>query len=151
MPSDEPPRLDDASDSPSRAPRLQGRLHPLTLVMLLVNTLRGLLIPALIVLFTGSERTLGILLFLFLGLGLIPALIRYFTFTYRIESGELITRQGILERTERHIPLARVQDVRFEQGIMHRMLKVVDVHVETAGGKGAEASLSVLSKADAEA
>ena len=152
MPSDEPPRLDDApTDAPPRAPLLQGRLHPLTLALLLVNTLRGLLIPALIVLFTGSERTLGILLFLFLGLGLIPALIRYFTFTYRIESGELITRQGILERTERHIPLARVQDVRFEQGIMHRMLKVVDVHIETAGGKGAEASLSVLSKADADA
>jgi len=119
--------------------------------MLFVNTLRGLLIPALIVLFTGSERSLGILLFLFLGLGLIPTLIRYFTFTYRIEGGELITRQGILERTERHIPLARVQDVRFEQGIMHRMLKVVDVHVETAGGKGAEASLSVLSRSDADA
>ena len=152
MRSDEPPRQDDtASDSPSQAALLRGRLHPLTLGIVLVNTLRGLLIPALIVMFTGSERAFGILLFVFLGLGLIPTLIRYFTFTYRIESGELITRQGVLERTERHIPLARVQDVRFEQGIMHRMLKVVDVHIETAGGKGAEASLSVLSKADAEA
>jgi putative membrane protein len=138
------------SDERQAAP-LQGRLHPLTLVLFLLNTLTGLLIPGLIVMFTGSERSLGILLFLFLGLGLIPTLIRYFTFTYRIENGELITRQGILERTERHIPLARVQDVRFEQGIMHRLLKVVDVHIETAGGKGAEASLSVLSKADGEA
>ena len=146
MPSDEPPpRMTSVQAAPA-----QGRLHPLTLVLFLVNAVPGLLIPALVVWFTGSERALGIILLLFLGLGLIPTLIRYLTFTYRIENGELITRQGILERTERHIPLARVQDVRFEQGIVHRMLQVVDVHIETAGGKGAEASLSVLSKAEAE-
>lgn len=167
MLSDEPPRLDDAASppplppvlppleappvmSPVQAALLQGRLHPLTLVMFLFNAVRNFLIPALIVLFTGSQRTLGVMLLLFLGLGLVQTLIRYFTFTYRIENGELITRQGVLERTERHIPLARVQDVRFEQGVMHRVLKVVDVHVETAGGRGAEASLSVLSKTEAE-
>jgi putative membrane protein len=90
-----------------------------------------------------------ILLFV-VGLSLLGSLVRYFTFTYRIQGGELITRQGVLERRERNIPLTRVQDLRLEQGLIHRLLGVVDLHVETAGGQGAEASLSVLTRRDAE-
>jgi putative membrane protein len=81
---------------------------------------------------------------------LVLALVRYFTFTYRIEHGELITAHGMLGRTVRHIPLTRVQDIRIEQGVLHRLFGVAEVFVETAGGKGAEASLSVLSRAEAE-
>jgi putative membrane protein len=87
---------------------------------------------------------------LFVGLPVAWALIKYFTFTYRIEAGELITKQGLLGRTERNIPLARVQDIRIEQGVLHRMLGMADVFVETAGGRGPEASLSVLARAKAD-
>ena len=59
-------------------------------------------------------------------------------------------RQGLIGKQERHIPLARVQDVRLEQGVVHRVFGVVKVDIETAGGSGAEASLSVLSVAEAE-
>jgi putative membrane protein len=107
-------------------------------------------LPIIAVLLFGRRTNVSWVLMVFLALGLVRALVRYFTFTYRIEGGELITRQGILERTERHIPLSRVQDLRVEQGIVHRVLGVVDLHVDTAGGKGAEASLSVLSRAEAE-
>jgi putative membrane protein len=85
-----------------------------------------------------------------LAIALVQAIIRYFTFSFRIEGNDIITQQGILERTERHIPLDRVQEVRLEQGILHRLLRVTNVHVETAGGKGPEASLSVLSTEEAE-
>jgi putative membrane protein len=114
------------------------------------NAIRNLLIPAVIVLVTGSERSLGLMLLFFLGVNILQTLIRYFTFTYRVEGGELTTRQGLIERRERRIPLIRVQDLRVEQGLIHRLLGVVDLHVETAGGQGAEASLSVLMRADAE-
>jgi putative membrane protein len=81
------------------------------------------------------------------------AMLRYFTFSYWIadtaSGGELIIRSGILARTERHIPLPRVQDVRLKQGPMHRVLGVVEVEIETAGGQGAEAKLSVLAQAEA--
>jgi putative membrane protein len=135
---------------PPVLPVLAGHLHPLTLVVTLFNVVRNLLIPAVIVLVTRSEATLGVILLFFVGLNLLQSLVRYFTFTYRIQSGELITRQGLFERRERHIPLVRVQDLRLEQGLAHRILGVVDLHVETAGGQGAEASLSVLSRKDAE-
>ena len=146
-----PPRLEAPPDlASSVAMGFQGRLHPLTLVMIGFQAIRSFLIPALFVLFTGSQASLGIMLLFFLALNIGSRLIRYFTFTYRVEGGDLITRQGIIERQERRIPLARVQDLRLEQGLIHRCLRVVDVHVETAGGEGAEASLSVLSRAEAE-
>jgi putative membrane protein len=135
---------------PPLLPVLAGHLHPLTLVVVGFNAVRNLLIPAVIVFATGSQASLGIMLVFFLGLNLLQALIRYFTFTYRVEGGDLTTRMGLLERRERRIPLTRVQDLRLEQGLIHRFLGVVDLHVETAGGQGAEASLSVLSRADAE-
>ncbi|MCX8155700.1 MAG: PH domain-containing protein [Verrucomicrobiae bacterium] len=85
-----------------------------------------------------------------MGLSLTYSLIRYFTFSYRITPYELITTQGLVGRLERKIPLARVQDVRIEQSLLQRLLGVVELQIETAGGQGAEANLSVLSSAEAE-
>jgi len=158
MPSDAPPPLPEPS-LPSAPPPpvpfaahpvFQGRLHPLTLVFAAWSLVRGFIIPAIFILWFGPEKFLGGFLLVFVMIPLALAVVRYFTFTYRIEGGELITQHGILGRTERHIPLGRVQDIRIEQGVLHRIFDMADVHVETAGGQGAEASLSVLSRKEAE-
>ena len=128
----------------------EGRLHPMTLVFNAWSLVRGFIIPAILVLFFGSKGFMGGFVLVFIMLPMAVAIIRYFTFTYRIQGGELITAHGLLGRTERNIPLARVQDIRIEQGVLHRMFGMADVHVETAGGRGAEASLSVLAKDEAE-
>jgi putative membrane protein len=150
-----PPR-DAPVPLPYALPVPQARLHPLTLFFAAWNAVRGFVIPALVVLFLrrGSR-----------GLGWVPvaatmgaaalgwAMLKYYTFGYWVTDtpagGELIIRSGVLAKTERHIPLARVQDVRLKQGLMHRLLRVVEVEIETAGGQGAEAKLSVLSQREA--
>jgi putative membrane protein len=81
---------------------------------------------------------------------ILTAIARYFSFSYRIEGNELITQQGLLERKHRSIPLERIQEIRVEQGVLHRVFDVVDAKIETGGGEGAEASLSVLSRAEVE-
>jgi putative membrane protein len=129
---------------------LQGRLHPLTLLFAFYTSIRRLILPMIPLLFVGNRTVLGFLVVLMGGSIITRALVRYFTFSYRIEAGELITRQGIFERTERHIPLERVQEVRIEQGVLHRLFGVVEATVETAGGQGPEAQLSVLSRQEAE-
>jgi putative membrane protein len=134
----------------------QARLHPLTLFFAGWNALRGFIVPAIVVLVLrrgtrGLEwaPVAGTIAAVALGW----AMLKYFTFSYWISDtptgGELIIRSGILARTERQIPLARVQDVRLKQGPMHRLLRVLDVEIETAGGQGAEAKLSVLAQAEA--
>ena len=129
---------------------LEGRLHPMTLVFAMYNSIRRLIIPAVPLIFFGNRRSLVVFIPLMVAWTVLHALVRYFSFSYRIEGGELITRQGILERRERHIPVERVQEIRIEQGVLHRLFGVVDASIETAGGKGPEAALSVLSLGEAE-
>ena len=129
---------------------VSGRLHQLTLLIATVRAIKGLALPAIVVFLSGGGRTFGMLILMVLAVALVVAVVRYFTFSYRIEGGDLITRQGLLSRKERHIPLVRVQDLRFEAGPVHRLLGVVDVHVETAGAVGIEAELSVLARKVAE-
>ena len=130
----------------------QARLHVLTLFFAAWNAVRGFLIPILVVVFLRRDaRTLGWLpvagITATVAVGW--AMLKYFSLTYWITGGELVVRSGVLSRTERHIPLTRVQDVRLTQGPLHRALRVVDVQIETASGQGAEATLSVLSQAEA--
>ena len=59
-------------------------------------------------------------------------------------------RTGAISKNERHIPYSRIQNVDGVQTVFHRLLKVVDVKVQTAGGNEPEATMSVLPVADFE-
>jgi membrane protein YdbS with pleckstrin-like domain len=123
-------------------PLVSGRLHASTLLFRILGWLRSLLIPIVIFLVLGRHRVMLPFIILVLAGPIIVSVIRYFTFTYRIQGGELILKHGLLGRTERHIPLNRVQDVRVEQGVLHRLFQVADVQIDTAGGEGPDAVLS---------
>jgi putative membrane protein len=127
----------------------EGRLHPLTIAFGLLKAARGI-IPAIPLLLFGNKIYGFTLLIAIVASTVATALVRYFSFTYRIEGAELITQQGILERKQRSIPLERIQEIRVEQGVLHRFFDVVDAKIETGGGEGAEASLSVLSRSEVE-
>jgi putative membrane protein len=127
----------------------EGRLHPLTIAFGLLKAARGI-IPVIPLLLFGNKIYGFVLLLAVAASTVATALARYFSFTYRIEGNELITQQGILERKQRSIPLERIQEIRVEQGVLHRVFDVVDAKIETGGGGGAEASLSVLSRSEVE-
>jgi len=127
----------------------EGRLHPLTIAFSLLKAARGI-IPAMSLLFFGNKVYGFMLLMAVVASTVATALARYFSFTYRVVGNELITQHGILERKQRSIPLERIQEIRVEQGVLHRVFDVVDAKIETGGGGGAEASLSVLSRSEVE-
>jgi membrane protein YdbS with pleckstrin-like domain len=54
-------------------------------------------------------------------LSLVPFM-RWMTSTYTVTNRRLITRQGILTRTGRDIPLFRINDVAYEKGLLDRLL-----------------------------
>ena len=54
-------------------------------------------------------------------LSLVPFL-RWMTSTYTVTNRRLITRQGILSRSGRDIPLFRINDVAYEKGLLDRIL-----------------------------
>jgi putative membrane protein len=130
-------------------PVFAGRLHPLTIAFGLLKAGRGIvpLIPLL--LFGNKKLGFGLLALTVVGT-VATTLIRYFSFSVRIEGDELITQEGLLERKQRSIPLTRIQEIRVEQGVLHRLFNVAEAKIETGSGAGAEASLSVLARAEIE-
>lgn len=134
---------------PLAASVFEGRLHPLTIAFAFLKAARGIIY--LVPLFLVGNKVWGfIALISVIASTIVTSLARYFSFSYRIEGNELITQQGILERKQRSIPLERIQEIRVEQGVLHRVFDVVDAKIETGGGEGAEASLSVLSRSEVE-
>ena len=146
------PELPSPIQSTNVAALLEGRLHPMSVVLGLIGALRKLIIPAVPILLFGNKfRWGGIGLFGLMLIGtVVTLLIRYFSFSYRIQGRELVTREGLIERKERHIPLEQIHEIRIEQNLLQRVFDVVEAVIETAGGEGAEAKLSVLSRAEAE-
>jgi len=83
-----------------------------------------------------------------LALGVFEAL-RYLRFTYRIEGNTLVVEGGLLNRFRRALPLARIQSVDVVQKLRHRLLGVVELRIETAGGSSTEAPLVALTPEEA--
>lgn len=146
MPSDAAAaRLDDGA-----------RLHPLTLVFSAFGIARGMIWPALAGGFGLGDGRLGRTVPIIVAVLAVPALIgaaaKYALYRWRLDADELLLRSGVLNRQNRVIPLARVQNVEVRQGLLQRALGVAELRVETAGtGLQAEAVLSVLGLHQAQA
>lgn len=122
------------------------RLHPASFLFGIGAQIRGLAVPLIVVLFTAGRSGLGwqVWLLLLLVPYTIIAIGRALAFRYRYEPHELVIRTGLVFRNERHVPYARIQNVDGVQTVFHRLLKVVEVKVQTAGGNEPEATMSVL-------
>jgi putative membrane protein len=134
------------------------RLHPSSILFSFGKSLKALVVPALVVLvfgrssesamrwWPGGPRTAGAEFWALLLL--IPAaaaaVARYLSFRIRYEGSELVIRQGVIFRSERHVPYARIQNLDAVRNVFHRVLGVTEVRVETGGGSEPEATISVL-------
>lgn len=122
------------------------RLHPLSVFFGLRAQLRALALPGLFVLITASSKGWGweVWTMLLLVPYALVSIGRYVSFRYRYEANELVIRTGLLFRNERHVPYARIQNLDAVQNVLHRLLGVAEVRVETGGGQEAEATMTVL-------
>lgn len=130
---------------------LSGRLHPMSWLFSLTDLLRSLIAPAIALLVFGQGDGYE----LWFGLFAIPiviwSVIHALSFRYGFTSEGLEVRSGVLFRSVRRIPLARVQNVNRVQGLLHRLLGLVELRLESAGGTGTEARLRVLDRRSADA
>lgn len=62
--------------------------------------------------------------------------LRWFTTRYILTNRRFTLRQGILSRSGRDIPLARVNDVSFEHNLVERMFGTGTLTVESGGERG---------------
>lgn len=122
------------------------RLHPLYLVFALTGSARSLLLPGIVAIFVAAKNdswdTWVMILFL---PAAISAVARYVSFQYRLTDDEIVVTGGVLTRFERHIPFDRIQNINLVQNVVHRMLGIGAVRIETASGDEPEASMEALS------
>ncbi|NED95188.1 PH domain-containing protein [Phytoactinopolyspora alkaliphila] len=60
----------------------------------------------------------------------------WLTTTFTVTNYRLITRSGIISRTGRNIPLSRINDAAFEQGLLDRILRCGTLIVSAASEEG---------------
>lgn len=132
----------------------QKRLHPAVILFDIWKVLKEFLffiIPGFVIL---SGKVLVYYLLILLGCFIIIIIfitISWYRYTYRIEKDELRIEQGIFVRNKRYISKHRIQSIDLTQSVLHRVLNVVKVEIQTAGGgKGAEALLQAVPKQEGE-
>ena len=132
------------------------RLDPRWIVYSAVRSLRSLIVPLLIVGFSrrGSvTEWIGIgTAFAIMAVILASRAIAWTRIAYLVTERGIELRSGLLSRNERFLPADRVQAIDFQEDVIHRLLRVVAIKVESAAGAGAGAdiTLEALSRADAE-
>ena len=122
------------------------RLHPSAVLFASGQQLKNLALPLVLAVF-GAGRSGGswlVVLGILLAGTMLYALLQVLTFRYRFEANELVVRKGALFKSERHIPYARIQNLDVRQNVVHRLLRVVEVRVQTGGGKEPEAVLGAI-------
>lgn len=140
--------------APHAAPGAERRLHPLSWLFVLLLQLKQFILPIAIVLF-GSARNEDSWYELFglVGAGalVLVSVAQYFLYRWRIAPDGLVIRDGLVQRSVRHIPFARIHNVGLHQTLLHRLFGVAEVRLESAGGVKPEAEMRVLALADAHA
>ena len=142
-PAPEVPLSQDAEKQPER------RLHPMSWLFVLIQQLKQFIVPILVLfLFGRGDRNdlWGLVAICILGA---ISLWQYYTYRFRIGEDSLQIRSGLLQRTLRQIPFARIHNVGLHQTLLHRIFGVAEVRLESAGGIKPEAEMRVLKLDDA--
>ena len=84
---------------------------------------------------TGKSIVGGIATLGWIAFAIVPFLRWYFTM-FVLTSDRLITRQGIIAKHSKEIPLERINDVAFSQTVIERVLGAGDLLIESAGERG---------------
>ena len=121
------------------------RLHPCSWLFKAVSYLKAFVVPLIIATIVGSRRDFSP--WVPAGL-LVPmigaALWQQWIYRYGFSPDGLVIHEGLIFRNVRKIDYARIENVDTERGLLHRLLNVADVRVETSTGGGAEARIRVL-------
>lgn len=84
-------------------------------------------------------------------LALLAGVLRFFFFRFYIANNELVVKKGWLKKETLVIPLQKIQTVHIEQSILHEVLQIVKLSIDTAGSAKTEVAIDALRRPMAEA
>lgn len=125
------------------------RLHPLSPVLVVIAQSGRIVLP--VVALMGSMRLVGLGLAVLLLAGFFGyQVLVWRRFTYAVVDGTLRIEHGVLQRHVREIPVTRIQQVDVRRQLLHRIVGVVALRVDTAGGgSNVEVTLDCLGEESA--
>ena len=136
------------------------KLHFASSIIQTIKEVKAFIFPALIVLavngfnininsFQSALELIPVIVIVSLFVySIIRGITKWLTFTYWIEDEELKTEYGLLFKKKRFIPIERIQNLNYNEGVIHRLFNVVQISIETAGGTTsvADVELSAITK-----
>ncbi|MDI9238375.1 PH domain-containing protein [Lysobacter sp. LF1] len=125
------------------------RLHPMSWLFVLLQQLKQFILPLIVLLVFGRGDRNELWPLIGVGVLVVLSLWQYFTYRYGVAGDHLVIRSGLLERSLRVIPFARIHNVALQQSLLHRVFGVAEVRLESAGGRKPEAEMRVLRLDDA--
>lgn len=131
-----------ASAAPTPVPL---RLHPWSFVFMLGGMVKQVAFPLAALLFAGGgPGRISLITGAVVTLVTLWSVLKARAFNYQLDGHTLHIREGLLDRTQRHIPVSRIQNVSQRRKLLHRLLGVTELRLESASGDKPEAVMRVL-------
>ena len=124
----------------------------LAIIFLAARTIRQIGIVQIVIaggFLISRSPSLLVLIGVVLAMGVIflaVATLRWWRYTFMVDGGELRVDRGVLSRDTLTVPLDRVQSVSIEQKFLHRLVKLVQVSLDTAGTSNAEFTFDAVER-----
>lgn len=121
------------------------RLHPMSWLFGIVAFVRQFIVPIVVAAVFGSRGNgpSSWIVYVFVPL-LAAAVWKQIFYRYGFGPGGLVIREGLFFHNLRQIDYSRIENIDTERGILHRLLGVAEVRVETSTGGKPEALIQVL-------
>ena len=87
---------------------------------------------------SGESKAVWIIYLLVLLIYVVPKVIKWATEHFVVTSDRLIRRQGLVAKHSMEIPLEHINDVRFEQNVLERIIGAGTLVVQSASEQGRE-------------
>ena len=120
------------------------RLHPWSFIFMMGGMAKQVAFPLLALAFAGSVGRVSIITGTVVALVTLWSVLKARAFNYQLDGYTLHIREGLLDRTQRHIPVSRIQNVSQRRKLLHRLLGVTELRLESASGDKPEAVMRVL-------
>ena len=131
------------------------RQSPVAVAFLAGRTLRRIGIAQLVIAVLAVSRLPVAALFTIVplvGLALLAfSVLAWWRYTFLVADGELRVTKGVLSQDRLTVSLERVQSVSIDQQLLHRIVGLVNVSVDTAGASDAEFVIDAVERPVAEA
>lgn len=135
------------------------RQSPVAIFTILITFIRRLfsmfwfiLVPLVVGSNRGSifEMSISTVAITVSAITVVGAILSYFRYYYFVDETSLNIHKGVLGKTKVNLPFERIQNINFEQKIIHQLFGVVSLQIDTAGSSGAEIKIDALPKQEAE-